>query len=58
MSVVAYTWMGQGRLDEALDLQRRLVELGRQVRGQDHPDTVSYVSNLRRWESKAADSSS
>lgn len=48
IATLTYTWKSQGRLNEALELMRRYVELEQQILSPDYPYTVSYVSTLRR----------
>ena len=52
MHNLAFTWEGQGRLDDALDLMHQCVQLLQKVLGPDHPDSKVSLSTLQKWSGK------
>ncbi|KAH7146100.1 hypothetical protein EDB81DRAFT_592597, partial [Dactylonectria macrodidyma] len=50
MDSLAFTWYGQGRLGDVLDLMQRCLRLQQQALGPDHPRTISTLSALKQWQ--------
>jgi hypothetical protein len=54
MNNLAFTWKGQGRDSEALNLMRDCVQLRQQMLRADHPNLVSSSATLALWEIQLA----
>jgi len=61
MGNLASTYRNQGRWDEAVALEERVLEASKEVLGDRHPDTLSAMANLAstytnrgRWDDASA----
>jgi len=49
MNNLAFTWKGQGRVTEAIELVERCAQLRAKVLGAEHPRTLSSSTTLMNW---------
>ncbi|KAM7210178.1 hypothetical protein V8F06_014435, partial [Rhypophila decipiens] len=47
---LAFTWNGQGRLKDALDLMKECCFLRTHKLGPEHPHTISSMAAFRVWQ--------
>ncbi|KAM7211335.1 hypothetical protein V8F06_013291 [Rhypophila decipiens] len=50
MNNLAFTWKGQGRLKDALDLIKECCFLRTRKLGLEHPNTISSMAASRIWQ--------
>ena len=46
MNNLALTYSDQGKLQEAADLEERVLEVRRRILGEEHPSTLTSMNNL------------
>jgi len=46
MANLASTYLNQGKWDEAMGLQEKVLALTKQILGEQHPDTLRAMANL------------
>jgi hypothetical protein len=55
MNNLAFTWKGQGRDAEAVQLMEDCIQLGRRILGVSHPHFLSSCAALDEWQAEHAD---